>query len=58
MGGKIKEWRVSRQEKSNQEDEFWESDLLLLQGLKRCDDCQNPYPLSLDNCPNCKPKSI
>ena len=55
MGGKTKQWRQGRREvESGVDDE----ELLYLQGLCRCRDCDNVYPKLLDECPYCKTKSI
>ena len=35
-----------------------DAELLYLQGLIRCQDCDITYPNFLENCPQCKAKSI
>ena len=34
-------------------DDMSDSEMLRIQGLIRCDNCENPYPDALDNCPTC-----
>ena len=55
MGNKTKQWRQGRREQAQGVDE---DELLYLQGLYRCRECDNTYPRYLDDCPYCKAKSI
>lgn len=55
VGNKTKQWRQGRREQARGVDE---DELLYLQGLCRCRECDNTYPRYLDECPYCKAKSI
>jgi hypothetical protein len=55
MGDKTKQWRQSRRQETQGVDD---AELLYLQGLIRCQVCDITYPNFLENCPQCKAKSI
>ena len=56
MGEKTKQWRQSRRQEIDEGVD--DAELLYLQGLIRCQDCDITYPNFLKNCPQCKAKSI
>lgn len=59
MGDRTKEWRVGRVSEETREDErLWQDEILYLQGLVRCRDCETPYPEHLETCPHCEAKTI
>lgn len=35
-------------------EDFDDSEMLRIQGLIRCKECENPFPKFLDNCPVCE----
>jgi hypothetical protein len=54
MGWKEKEYKANQKAKANQdEDHPYDSEMLRIQGLIRCQECENPYPFMHPRCPTC-----
>lgn len=54
MGWKEKEYKANQKAKAHQDDDHpYDSEMLRIQGLIRCQECENPYPFMHPRCPTC-----
>lgn len=54
MGWKEKEYRTAQKNRKKDEGRYhYDAEMLRIQGLIRCENCENPYPYLHRNCPVC-----
>ena len=53
MGWKEKEYRKTQKASKQEEGSIWEAEMLKIQGLHRCEKCEQIYRLHEDCCVHC-----